>query len=248
MTWLRRWCEGKAKILAIVSLPEETFRSADATVKASLVFLRRFTEEDQTAWDAAWVAAKTAHDAAFDAERNALCTTYGPRIISGDDQGAARIVAEMAAVGLVRVPPAWFSADPPPYPKGIGATRLRKPAWHVGATDGKRAPALRKAYSTAFTQPVATAAGALTRELQAALRVLDEWHNAALWAYVREAFGYPIFVAAPKAVGITSSGETGENVANDLPALLDAYRRFAVWTASGADPQNPPNFRLPSAA
>ena len=95
---------------------------------------------------------------------------------------------------------------------------------------------------------VAAAAGALTRELQAALRALDERHNAALWAYVREAFDYPIFVAAPKSVGITSTGETGENVANDLPAVLDAYRRFGAWTASGADPQNTPDFRLPSAA
>ena len=43
LLWLRRWCEGKARILAVVSLPEETFRSADATVKASLVFFRRFT-------------------------------------------------------------------------------------------------------------------------------------------------------------------------------------------------------------
>jgi type I restriction enzyme M protein len=28
LNWLRRWCEGKARILALVSLPEETFRSA----------------------------------------------------------------------------------------------------------------------------------------------------------------------------------------------------------------------------
>jgi hypothetical protein len=34
----RRWCEGKAKILAVVGLTEETFRSADATVKALPVF------------------------------------------------------------------------------------------------------------------------------------------------------------------------------------------------------------------
>lgn len=29
-----------------------------------------------------------------------------------------------------------------------------------------------------------------------------------------------IFVAAPKAVGITSTGEIGEGVANDLPSVL----------------------------
>jgi type I restriction enzyme M protein len=124
---------------------------------------------------------------------------------------------------------------------------LRKPAWQDDAADRRRAAALREAYNAAFTEP-ATAAGALTRELQAALRALDERHNAALWATVRETFDYPIFVAAPKAVGITSTGETGENVPNDLPALLDAYRRFRVWTASGANPRETPDFRLPSAA
>jgi type I restriction enzyme M protein len=247
LTWLRRWCEGKAKILVIVSLPAETFRSADATVKASLVFLQRFTDEDQTSWDAAWAAAKAEHDAAFDAERDALCTAYGARIVSGDDKDVARIIADMAAIGLTRVPAAWYSADPPAYPKGISATRLRKPAWQDDAADRRRAAALREAYNAAFTEP-ATAAGALTRELQAALRALDERHNAALWATVRETFDYPIFVAAPKAVGITSTGETGENVPNDLPALLDAYRRFRVWTASGANPRETPDFRLPSAA
>ena len=247
LTWLRRWCEGKAKILVIVSLPAETFRSADATVKASLVFLQRFTDKDQTSWDAAWAAAKAEHDAAFDAERDALCTAYGARIVSGDDKDVARIIADMAAIGLTRVPAAWYSADPPAYPKGISATRLRKPAWQDDAADRRRAAALREAYNAAFTEP-ATAAGALTRELQAALRALDERHNAALWATVRETFDYPIFVAAPKAVGITSTGETGENVPNDLPALLDAYRRFRVWTASGANPRETPDFRLPSAA
>jgi type I restriction enzyme M protein len=248
LTWLRRWCEGKAKILAIVSLPEETFRSAATTAKASLVFLRRFTEEEQTAWEDAWSAGKAAHDAAFDAERDTLCATYGPRIVSGDDKAVARIVGKLAAIGVTRVPPKWFSADPPPYPKGIGATRLRKPAWHDDAANHKEAAALRKAYSAAITDSVAAAAVALTRELQAALRAVDERHNAALWAHVREAFDYPIFVAAPRAVGITSTGETGENVPNDLPAVLDAYRRLGLWAASGANPQDIPDFRLPFAA
>ena len=51
LSWLRRWAESKVRLLAVVSLPEETFRSADATVKASLVFLRKFTESDRMAWE-----------------------------------------------------------------------------------------------------------------------------------------------------------------------------------------------------
>ncbi len=248
LTWLRRWCEGKAKLLAVVSLPEETFRSADATVKASLVFLKRFTKKDQKAWDAAWTAAYAAHDATFDAERDTLCATYGPRIVSGDDKKAAGILTKLAVLGVKRIPPAWLSADPPPYPKSIGATKLRRVAWHDDAKDRPKVAALKKAYTAAFTEAVGKTADLLTRELAASLRALDERHNAALWAHVREAFDYPVFVAAPKSVGITSTGETGENVPNDLPDVLTAFRHFHSWAATGAKPKDIPVFHLPSAA
>lgn len=248
LNWLRRWCEGKAKILAVVSLPEETFRSADATVKASLVFLKRFTDADQTAWDAAWTAAHATHDAAFNAERDTLCATFGPRIVSGDDKAAAKILKALSIIGVERVPPEWFSAEPPPYPKSIGATKLKKVGWDDQAKDRKKAAALKKDYAAAFTDDVAKAADALTRELAGALRALDERHNAALWGHVREAFDYPVFVAAPKSVGITSTGETGENVPSDLPALLEAFHQFEAWAEAGAKPTEAPGFHLPSAA
>ena len=80
------------------------------------------------------------------------------------------------------------------------------------------------------------------------MRALDEVHNAALWATVREVFDYPVFVAAPSAVGITSTGETGRNVPDDLPQLLDAYLAFQAWIEAGAKPEDVPDFRLPSAA
>ncbi len=92
LSWLRRWAEGKARLLAVVSLPEETFRSAEATVKASLVFLRRFTESDDAAWEDAWQRAHAKHDAAFNAERTRVCTEYGPRIAAGDTAALAAIL------------------------------------------------------------------------------------------------------------------------------------------------------------
>ncbi len=80
------------------------------------------------------------------------------------------------------------------------------------------------------------------KELQAALRALDERQTAALWDHVRAAFDYPVFVAAPKAVGITSTGETGETVPNDLPKVLRGFRSFADWIASGAIEADTPSF------
>ncbi len=44
-------------------------------------------------------------------------------------------------------------------------------------------------------------------------------------------FDYPVFVAAPKTVGISSTGETGEGVPSELPNLLKAYREFEAWLA-----------------
>ena len=248
LAWLRRWCEGKARILAIVSLPEETFRSADATVKASLVFLRRFTEADEAAWETAWTEARALHDATFDTKRNDLCTGLGQGIVAGENESVAAILADLVELGVERTMPSWSEGPPPDYPRGIGPTRLKNPRWKGTATDKQRAAQLKKDYAAAFDEAAAARSDELSRELRAGLRSIDEAHNAALWATVREKFDYPVFVAAPKTVGITSTGETGETVPNDLPQTLDAYGAFVNWVGAGAKPEDIPDFLLPSAA
>lgn len=44
---VREYFEGKAKIVLICSIPQDVFLAAGATVKPSLVFLKRFTEEEE---------------------------------------------------------------------------------------------------------------------------------------------------------------------------------------------------------
>ena len=44
---VREYFEGKAKIVLICSIPKDVFLAAGATVKPSLVFLKRFTEEEE---------------------------------------------------------------------------------------------------------------------------------------------------------------------------------------------------------
>ncbi len=44
---IRDFIESKAKIIAIVSVPQEVFMSAGAMVKSSLVFLKKFTQEEE---------------------------------------------------------------------------------------------------------------------------------------------------------------------------------------------------------
>jgi len=41
------FCEDRAFIRAVVSLPQETFYSSGASVKASLLFLQKFTVDEQ---------------------------------------------------------------------------------------------------------------------------------------------------------------------------------------------------------
>ena len=45
LAYVREFCEDRARVLAVVSLPQETFFSSGASVKASLLFLGKFTKE-----------------------------------------------------------------------------------------------------------------------------------------------------------------------------------------------------------
>jgi type I restriction enzyme M protein len=47
LAYVREFCENRAFIRSVVSLPQETFFSSGASVKASLLFLQKFTEQEQ---------------------------------------------------------------------------------------------------------------------------------------------------------------------------------------------------------
>jgi type I restriction enzyme M protein len=65
LAYVREFCEDRARILAVVSLPQETFYSSGASVKASLLFLGKFTEKEQTDHDKKRCAAKKEIDAEY---------------------------------------------------------------------------------------------------------------------------------------------------------------------------------------
>jgi type I restriction enzyme M protein len=46
LAYVREFCEDRSRVLAVVSLPQETFYSSGATVKASLLFLAKYTEQE----------------------------------------------------------------------------------------------------------------------------------------------------------------------------------------------------------
>ena len=52
LAYVREFCEDRVFIRAVISLPQETFYSSGASVKASLVFMQKFTEEEQVRFNA----------------------------------------------------------------------------------------------------------------------------------------------------------------------------------------------------
>ena len=249
LAWLRRYAEGRAKLLAVVSLPEETFRSSDATVKASLVFMTKFTEAEALAWEAAWQQARNELDPAFDAQRNTLHATYAPRITAGDDHAVGELLVKLEELGVIRGLPVWTKGEPPAYPLGTGPTLQAKPMWagKPAAKDKDEAAQLKRDAQAALAA-VGLVSDALLSELKFKYREVDTAHTVALWARVRELFDYPVFVAAPNAVGITSTGDTGEGVTNDLANVLGQFRQFEAWLGRNAPVLEQPNFSEPSTA
>ncbi len=75
---LRRYCEDRARLLAVVSLPPDTFKASGATVKCSVLFIRKFTAAEAAAYAAALALATQErtdhHQPARDAESKRLET------------------------------------------------------------------------------------------------------------------------------------------------------------------------------
>jgi type I restriction enzyme M protein len=82
LAYVREFCENRAFIRAVVSLPQETFYSSGASVKASLLFLQKFTEAEQAEFDAKQAQAQMEIE-----------LKYAPEIAAG----TARLTAEIDA-------------------------------------------------------------------------------------------------------------------------------------------------------
>ena len=82
---MREFCEDRAFIRAVVSLPQETFYSSGASVKASLLFLQKFTVDEQNRFNEVQIQALAERRGAHQTELDSLDTAikqpqYKPRI------------------------------------------------------------------------------------------------------------------------------------------------------------------------
>jgi len=65
LAYVREFTEDRAFLRAVVSLPQETFVSSGASVKCSLLFLQKFTEEEQQRFDETYATAKAEIEAKY---------------------------------------------------------------------------------------------------------------------------------------------------------------------------------------
>lgn len=242
--WLRRWAEGRARLLAVVSLPAETFVGAKASVKASLVFVQRFTEADEDAWNGAWAAAHAAFDPDFADRRAAITKQYAPELTGERLPALAALLAELADLEAGRTAPGWRLQDPPAYPRGVMRSAIVAPGWDKLPRDKatkQRVQDLRAAVMNriAKDEPTNQALAEASRRLLRELRRVDRAHGQALWDQVRAELDYPVFAAAPATVGVTSTGRGGPD---ELPSILRDYRAFEQWMHNGADLATQPAF------
>jgi len=88
LAYVREFVEDRAYIRAVVSLPQETFYSSGASVKASLLFLQKFTEEEQAGYDKVRANALSEVKAEYRSKREALQATI--KATKGDERKQAR--------------------------------------------------------------------------------------------------------------------------------------------------------------
>lgn len=70
LAYVREFTEDRAFLRAVVSLPQETFVSSGASVKCSLLFLQKFSEEEQLRFDDTYATAKVEIEAKYANEIN----------------------------------------------------------------------------------------------------------------------------------------------------------------------------------
>lgn len=150
--YVREFVEGRAFLRAVISLPQETFTSAKASVKSSILFLQKFTQKEQERFDFLMQAHTEALRIKHKEELESLKAIISYRRAKGEKE-------------------AKFNTED----KKQAKTKLKE----LEASIKKEAKNLTK---------------------------ID--------------FDYPIFMAEPEFVGITSTGEMGENVKNEL---IDSY-------------------------
>jgi len=236
LAWLRRWTEGKAYLRGVVSLPSDTFTFSQASVAASVVFLEKFKSADLEKWNDAWSRAVTQTQDTFDAKRDKALADFGPRVITAE--GDAELVAltnSLSTEGNTRSL-TWSLSPDDSLIRNAGKTSVKLGAWTGPTPTTPQVRAWRKDYASRAERVKGKIAEVLSL-LRTEMKRIDEEQKQACWTLAKGFFDYPVFMAAPAAVGITSTGDTGPHVQNDLPEILLAWKNFHASLKEAASPE-----------
>ncbi|WP_284743826.1 N-6 DNA methylase [Amycolatopsis sp. RTGN1] len=220
--WLRRWAEGKAFLRAVVALPAETFKFSGASVNASVVFMQKFTKEDEERWNQCWDNALELTEVDFAPKRTNLLERMTPDLLHSDDADLMAILEHLERLGIIRTLPELSRIRKVGLIRSGPETVLRAPRW--SGQPNQEARALKVQYKEKAAHVPGLQAAMTT--LRSELKKLDIEQSALMWATVRTMFDYDVFMATPTRVGITATGETGDSITNDLPAILHAWQEF----------------------
>jgi type I restriction enzyme M protein len=97
LVYVREYVEDRAFIRAVVSLPQETFHSSGASVKASLLFLQKFTEKEQREFDKKKTQARAEIEAQYEQEIEDTLADFQAKIQSAqnDKKHKAELTKDM---------------------------------------------------------------------------------------------------------------------------------------------------------
>lgn len=202
LAYVREFVEDRAYIDAVVSLPLETFASSGPSVKPSVLFLQKFTKEEAARFTREKEQALSETMAKYKPERDALVACYKQMIRCYGRNELQDMLDEISAK------------------EGEDLTGLDK---DTRKRKLKELADLKKAFKNSITDDDRRRAATLKTELNRKLGLLENKIIQEARRLLKKRLSYPVFMAHVEHVGITSNGQPDTN---ELPDVVEAYRRF----------------------
>ena len=252
LQYVRDYIEGRFQLLAVVSLPQTAFSHYGAGVKTSILFLRKFSDEEYSTYQATLNRVKAQNEA-----------VYAPRIKVLEDERKSVIAAGCPTqVTLTNVYRSRFSTildridalthqlgkdptqkvqalrarfigdnasetvpDPTPFDPKTARTQLKEHTADLNTLEQEYLAAFKKVADPEWERAIK----ADYKEKMDALK--EEWadKNAEdIREWIRENKNDPTFMAIAEHIGYDATGR--EDPINDLDMICDEYQRFCNET------------------
>ena len=248
LQYVRDYIEGRFQILAVVSLPQTAFAHYGAGVKTSILFLRKFSEEEYSAYQANINRVKAANEAVYtplikvlEDEQKSVIAAGCPTQITLTNVYRSRFKALLdpidalnhqlgkAPTQKVQALRARFIEDnasetvpaPTPFDPKTARTQLKEHTADLNTLEQEYLAAFKKVADPEWEREIKTE----YREKIDAVK--EEWadQNADdIREWIRENKNDPTFMANAERIGYDATGR--EDPINDLDMIYDEYQRF----------------------